>query len=232
MFVPAITVPEVVAESLLYFPADVCGLTIGELFIPTAQVAILDIPEMSVPDFSECPFYVPLPPPIYYASSAYPVYEYDSFSLSTTISGAELFREPINWETSFTDIFSMSGTLVEGNLRDVRIDTTIPAESFYFSTNLLEVSVRDAPQFSWLDKFSLSASIVGSTLRELRYLNTEVYVDSLGLQGNMVSGTVSEFRYLAGSTEEDKIAISGTILNGTVQDYRYLTTPNTFVDVS
>ena len=179
MQVPAITVPENISESVLYFPANVCGLVIGELFIPDTVVAIINIPEITVPDFAECPFYVVLPPPIYYASSAYPLPVIDGLVLQTS--------------------------LLNVNLRDAP-KITIPPEGITLNTNFLS-----------------------GTMRVLRYLSTEVSVDSINITSNLISGSMAGFRYLS-TSPNDSIFIGSTILSGSTHNYRYLALPEVQVD--
>ena len=230
MQVPAITVPENISESVLYFPANVCGLVIGELFIPDTVVAIINIPEITVPDFAECPFYVVLPPPIYYASSAYPLYEIDACTVSSTLINAEFVREPINWLTDYSEGITIGSDLQSGNLRDVHLFLEPVIDGLVLQTSLLNVNLRDAPKISIPPEgITLNTNFISGTMRVFRYLSTEVSADSINITSNLISGSVAGFRYLNTSTN-DSIFIGSTVLSGSTHNYRYLALPEVQVD--
>lgn len=230
MQVPAITVPENISESVLYFPANVCGLAIGELFIPDTVVAIINIPEITVPDFAECPFYVVLPPPIYYASSAYPLYEIDACTVSSTLINAEFVREPINWLTDYSEGITIGSNLQSGNLRDVHLFLEPVIDGLVLQSSLLNVNLRDAPKISIPPEgITLNTNFISGTMRVFRYLSTEVSADSINITSNLISGSVAGFRYLSTSSN-DSIFIGSTVLSGSTHNYRYLALPEVQVD--
>ena len=191
MQVPAITVPENISESVLYFPANVCGLVIGELFIPDTVVAIINIPEITVPDFAECPFYVVLPPPIYYASSAYPLYEIDACTISSTLINARFVIDP-----AYSEGISLSSNFIKGTLRGFSyLSTEVSADSINITSNLISGSMSG---FRYLylntlpnDPIFIGSTLLSGTVRNYRYLVLpEVPVDSVSLTSNLISGNL------------------------------------------
>ena len=189
MQVPAITVPENISESVLYFPANVCGLVIGELFIPDTVVAIINIPEITVPDFAECPFYVVLPPPIYYASSAYPLYEIDACTVSSTLINARFVIDP-----AYSEGISFSSNFIKGTLRGFSyLSTEVSEDSINITSNLISGSVAG---FRYLNTSTNDSIFIGSTVlsgstHNYRYLVLpEVPVDSVSLTSNLISGNL------------------------------------------
>lgn len=222
MQVPAITVPENISESVLYFPANVCGLAIGELFIPETVVAIINIPEMTVPDFAECPFYVVLPPPIYYASSTYPLYEVEGLYVSTSVVGAYFIAEPVNHELLSVDSIYEATALISAELRNRHLTSEVESESITQITQLLTAELRPVPVTNLLDAINLQTSITAAEWKEYRYLSTDIIPEGITISTTVVSGSMSGFRYLTGLTTPDGISVTTTVMSGVLHEYRYL----------
>ena len=192
MIVPTITIAENISESIKYFPANVCGLEIGELFIPETVVAIINIPEITVPDFAECPFYVVLPPPIYYASSVYPIYENDGLLLST-------------------DLVSMHF----GSVNTVNATEGVSVYSTINSGDLIQFNYLDL--FNQIESVMVESSVVGGTLIEYRFVDTEVLEESLYLESELLSISMQTYRYIdIDNYPVESVSIESRIISGSL----------------
>lgn len=216
MIIPAISVPEAISESVLYFPANVCGLEIGELFIPETTVAIVNVPEFSVPDFADCPFYVVLPPPTYYASSPYPIYQWDSFTLSSVLLSGKLVDDNPNKIVNLNDSLVLGSTLLYGTVINYTYRDTTSLDKLTLGSTLISANLKDAFRPEFKDVISLSATAVGGIMHTYRYLSTEVLVDNLAISATLVSGSRKDYRYLSTDTSPEKIKLSLTLVSGSL----------------
>lgn len=216
MIIPSIVVPESISESLLYFPASVCGLGIGELYIPDTVVAIVNIPEITVPDFADCPFYVVLPPPTYYASSPYPIYQWDNFTLSSVLLSGSLVENNPNKIVNLNDSLVLGSTLLSANVINHNYYQATPSDSFLLSSNIVSGNLKDAAKPEFINAVSLSSTIVGGVMHTYRYVSTEIFVDNLTVSSTVISGNVHTYRYLSADLNADKFELASTLISGSL----------------
>lgn len=217
MIVPSIVVPESISESLLYFPASVCGLGIGELYIPDTVVAIINIPEITVPDFSECPFYVPLPPPIFYASSAYPLYEVDQLNFTSTLMSAEFTSLPEVVTGGVNDSITFGSNFIFADLTTVITHTNFSTDTATLTSSLLTGKLKYPIPTENIETVSLDTNLVNVVLSNYRYLSTEIIPDAMYVDSLILSGSKQHYRYLSyDALDTDKISLNSTILSGSL----------------
>lgn len=192
MLVPSISVPESISESILYFPASVCGLQIDELFISETVVAIINIPEITVPDFGECPFAIVLPPPIYYASSVYPIYENDGLLLDTDLVSMHFGLVNTVNAIDGVSVYSTinSGALIQINHLDLFNQTeSVSLETSLMGGVLTEFSLSDINISK--DSLYLELELLPSSMQTYRYIVIVDYpVESLSLESRIISGSL------------------------------------------
>ena len=188
MIVPAITVDALEVEGLVILPPEICGLAIGNLNIPALSLLLLEIPEVVIPDFQECPFYINTPLPIKYTSSVYPIYEIDALMPSIEILAVQLIHiEDIEALKLNASILSAEVT----QYRQVELDNVEP------------------------DKLIVSLTMLSGESTSFAYLTiNDIPPDNLTIAMTPLSGEIVNYGYLTNTIEVHALSVSMLVLSG------------------
>jgi hypothetical protein len=188
VLVPAITIDALEVEGMVILPPEICGLVVGDLNIPALSLLLLEIPEIVIPDFQECPFYVDMPPPIKYASSVYPIYEIDALTPSMEILAAQLLH--------LEDIAALkvSASILSGEItqyRQVDLDNVEP------------------------DNLTVNLVILSGESTSFGYLTiNDIPPDNLTTAMTLLSGEIVNYGYITNTIEVHSLSVSMLVLSG------------------
>lgn len=188
MLVPAITIDALAIEGMVILPPEICGLVVGDLNIPALSLLLLEIPEIVIPDFQECPFYVDTSLPVKYASSVYPIYEIDALMPSIEILAVQL----IHMEN--TEALKVSASILSSEVtqyRQVELNNTEP------------------------DNLTINLVMLSGESTSFAYLTIDgVLSDNLIMAMTPLSGEIVNYGYLTNTIEVHSLSVSMLILSG------------------
>lgn len=188
MLVPAITIDALEVEGMVILPPEICGLVVGDLNIPALNLLLLEIPEIVIPDFQECPFYVDTPLPVKYASSVYPIYEVDALIPSIEILAVQLVHiEDI-------EALQLSASVLSAKIVQYRKGELDNVEPDNLTINLMMLSGE-------------SSSFAHLTIND-------ILSDNLTIAMTPLSGEIVNYRYLTNTIEVHALSVSVLVLSG------------------
>ena len=189
MLVPAITIDALEVEGMVILPPEICGLVVGDLNIPALNLLLLEIPEIEIPEYEECPFYVSVPLPVKYASSAYPMYEIDAMTPTLEILSVRIIG------ASYSDSISVNLDVLSVASDGYRYVTTYPE----------------------LDVITVGLDVLSGEIVNYGYvIVSEAQLDAISVGVTVLSGETVDYRYIVTVIEPHAISVGLTILNGEI----------------
>lgn len=198
----------------------------GDLNIPALNLLLLEIPEIEIPDFTNCPISIGIPSPISFASSVYPLYEVDGLDPSISIIDSIWNNVNVGYDTANKfDSVTAQALVVEGRLQAPHlsrqvIDSIEPSVgisgAILYSINLY-VSANDG--------IAVGSKCVSGSMRSIRINTTSA--DGISAEGVTVVGAIwtgaVHYDGVLGDNGEESIQTTATLLTGNRVTFEYLT---------
>lgn len=226
MLVPAITIDALAIEGMVILPPEICGLVVGDLNIPALNLLLLEIPEIEIPDFTNCPISIGIPSPISFASSVYPLYEVDGLDPSISIIDSIWDNVNVGYDAANKfDSITAQALVVEGGLQTPHLSRH-EVDSIEPSAGISRATLHNINLYvSANDGIAVGSKCVSGSMRSIRINTTSA--DGISAEGVTVVGAIwtgaVHYDGVLGDNGEESLQTTATLLTGNRVTFEYLT---------
>lgn len=226
MLVPAITIDALAIEGMVILPPEICGLVVGDLNIPALNLLLLEIPEIEIPDFTNCPISIGIPSPISFASSVYPLYEVDGLDPSISIIDSIWDNVNVGYDAANKfDSVTAQALVVEGRLQAPHLSRQV-VDSIEPSVGISGATLHSINLYvSANDGIAVGSKCVSGSMRSIRINTTSA--DGISAEGVTVVGAIwtgaVHYDGVLGDNGEESLQTTATLLTGNRVTFEYLT---------